>query len=339
MRHLRRLGRLCFGAWVLAVVVRRLLELPAARPADAGSVLAPETVVLPPVVAAANPHAPVPVGRSRRVLRASAAGLLFALALSWAGWLLSGGALFTVGSPSMGEVAPVGSLVLTRPLAPTTPLRVGQLVVYRPRGPGSTPYVHRIVHVFPGGRFDTKGDLNPIPDPWTGDRAEIAGVPVAIVPGVGWLYRLSAWLGIGAALLLALDLTLPRQVREWTAALGPAILILPPLLRDRPLTGAFVYGYGQHGREAAARIVNTGVLPVRFSARGGHGVIASPGQERLVRGIAPGRHQPFHLAVVAALPWWGWAAVALVCLLPLAVSLLRGAVGPDNLRFATPAPA
>ena len=58
--------------------------------------------------------------------------LLVALSLAWGAWLVSGGGLFWVGSPSMGVVAPVGSLVATQPLPSTATLHVGEIVVFDP---------------------------------------------------------------------------------------------------------------------------------------------------------------------------------------------------------------
>lgn len=162
---------------------------------------------------------------------------LIALALTWGGWLLSGGRLFMVSSPSMGTVAPVGSLVATQPLPMSVELHKGEIVVFEPRPGHSLTYVHRIYQVLPGGRFLTKGDLNQVPDPWLITRGDIIGTPQAIIPAIGWIYTWATWLFFGAAVLLAAGLFMPRRYRRWVLALGPVVLIAVPLLKYRPLIG------------------------------------------------------------------------------------------------------
>ncbi|HVA58962.1 MAG TPA: S26 family signal peptidase [Mycobacteriales bacterium] len=247
--------------------------------------------------------------------------VLVALAITWSGWLVSGGGLFTVGSPSMGMAAPVGSLVATQPLTPSAVLRVGDIVVLEPHRGHSLTYVHRIYRVLPHDRYLTKGDLNQEPDPWVITRGNVIGTPQAVIPAIGWIYRCAPWMFLGAAALVAVALFVGERQRRWILAFGPTVLFAVPLLWFQPLIGGFLYGSGRRGRLVAVNLVNTGILPVQYSPAGGRVVHAVPGQEVLVTGLVP-KHRSLDIRVSAALPWWGWALVVLACLLPLVLVAL-----------------
>ena len=250
---------------------------------------------------------------------------LFALALVWGGWRISGGGLFWVGSPSMGVVAPVGSLVATQPLGADQPLHVGEIVVFRPRPQFPDPFVHRIYRVLPGPEYLTKGDLNPGPDPWTITRGQILGTPSVIIPAIGWIYKLSVWLCAGAAMLVVSSRLARGRVRHWIVIVGPVVLIAPPIFWYRFLVNSYVYGSSRAGRTLTVRLVNTGVFPARFAVANGLPVYSAPGQEVTLRGALPAHQTRLPSTVAVALPWWGWALVAMVLLSPLV--LRRIAVG------------
>lgn len=244
-------------------------------------------------------------------------GVLTISALAWCAWLLSGGHLFWVGSPSMGMVAPVGSLVLTKGLAAGKALHVGEIIVFRPRPTVREVFIHRIYRILTGQRYMTKGDLNPSPDPWIVPRSLIAGTPVAIIPAIGWAYKLSAWLFFGAGLLVLVSLFVRGTLRRWLTILGPVLVVILPVLRYRILINSYLYGARVVGRMLVAKLVSSGVLPVRFSLSHGHAEYSAPGQEVTVRGVLPKHHQHLLVGGGAALPWWGWVIVGLICLCPL----------------------
>lgn len=71
-------------------------------------------------------------------------------------------------SPSMTPTMPIGSVAVTSHV-PMDQVRVGQVVVLREPTEGAR-YIHRIVSInyTPRGlEIRTKGDANPVPDPWT----------------------------------------------------------------------------------------------------------------------------------------------------------------------------
>jgi len=260
-------------------------------------------------------------GVRRWVPTAVIGALLLGLLLTWGGWLVSGGSLHWVASPSMGMAIPEGSLVASQPVAAGHPLRVGEAIVFREPGT-TTVFVHRVVRVLPGGRSLTKGDLERTPDPWIVLPSDVIGSVQASIPAIGWIYHSATWLFLSSAVLLAMSMFVGRRARRWLLLLGPVVVLAVPLLRYHPLVDGYVLGTSQHGAVGAAHIVDSGVLPVHFTVPGGRSVYSAPGQAVDVTGRVP-RHGtgpggiPIHIA--AALPWWGWLVVVLVCLSPLAV--------------------
>jgi hypothetical protein len=221
----------------------------------------------------------------------------------------------------MGTAIPEGSLVASRPVPAGQPLRVGEVIVFREPG-ATTVFVHRVDRVLPGGRLLTKGDLERSPDPWVVRPSDVIGSVQTSIPAIGWIYHSATWLFLSAAVLLATSLFVGHRARRWILLVGPVVVLAVPLLRYHPLIDGTVLGTSQHGTLAAAHIVDSGILPVHFTMTGGHPVYSAPGQAVDVAGRVP-RHGtgpggiPIH--VTAALPWWGWLIVALVCLSPLAV--------------------
>ncbi|NND74490.1 MAG: signal peptidase I [Ilumatobacter sp.] len=122
---------------------------------------------------------------------ASIAATAFSL-LSLACILLVAGALalgyrpVVITTGSMGDAAPVGSLVIASPSAGTS-IDVGDIVVMR--RPGSAPITHRVIEIgrdATGPFAITQGDANPDPDgvPYElGDDDEL--VARWVVPGAG----------------------------------------------------------------------------------------------------------------------------------------------------------
>jgi signal peptidase len=89
-------------------------------------------------------------------------------------------------SASMTPDFGAGSLVVTKPV-PVSSLRAGQVIVFTPPGEPDR-YVHRVVSIHGGDRpvIRTKGDANPLVDPWHA-RLSTATVPVVVgsVPMLG----------------------------------------------------------------------------------------------------------------------------------------------------------
>jgi signal peptidase I len=113
---------------------------------------------------------------TRPRLRRIAGGLLTAVAVALAAAVLLPALLgyqrYVITSGSMTGTYDRGSIVYDR-VVPTAALKVGDVITYDPPA-GSGPaglITHRIVSIAPqrsGARvFRTKGDANPVADPWT----------------------------------------------------------------------------------------------------------------------------------------------------------------------------
>jgi signal peptidase len=93
---------------------------------------------------------------------------------------------------SMEPAMPVGTLIVSTP-ARASELHVGDVITFQRPDGGNVPVTHRIsaVETTPEGiRYATKGDANPLPDPWrVPAEAEPAVVRFA-VPQLGNLVRL-----------------------------------------------------------------------------------------------------------------------------------------------------
>jgi hypothetical protein len=208
---------------------------------------------------------------------------------------LTGGRWFVMQTPSMGTTAPVGTLVLTRPVRELSGVRVGDVVTCRPPVPRASSYTHRVIAVSPPG-LTTRGDLNGTADPWPVGTANIVGRAVLILPGVGWLLLALPCLAGGAALMWVLTRRLRhpqwRRVIQLTWSLGVSVVLAARL---KPFTGVTELASTVDG-EGVARLslVSTGLLPVRLTAAAGHGhttpLVLTYGHHAMVTltGLSPG---------------------------------------------------
>lgn len=280
----------------------------------------------PPV----QPDAPEVTRRRRRLAVVVAALLVLALV---APLLIAAGLgwrALVVRSPSMGRAAPVGSLVVVRPVA-ATELRVGDVITYRPPGERGTSYTHRIVEVDPTG-FRTRGDINGAADPWTVTPQMLVGMVTVTVPGLGWILRVAPWLAIGAVVIWSA--TWPIRAAGTRAALrlaGFCATVTGTLLVLRPVAGYSVLTMAPADGGLLATVVSTGLLPVRVSAAGGGGATLPPGaMTRLLLPVSPDGH--VQLASSLGLDAVGWCVLGLVCAMPLLGVLLVGLPAEETRR-------
>ena len=153
-----------------------------------------------PVPAVAGPPPPAPADpvdgpASRGGLLPVLVGLLVAALLTLPlAAVLGSYQTYVVLTGSMAPALPVGTLLVTAPVAADA-VAVGDVVtVPRPDRPGET-VTHRVVRVDdgPAGRFlQTRGDANPVPDAWrVPAQGELRRVVVAL-PAVGRLLQAAA---------------------------------------------------------------------------------------------------------------------------------------------------
>ncbi|WP_367379197.1 S26 family signal peptidase [Subtercola boreus] len=105
-----------------------------------------------------------PLPRPVRVLLIAAAILLAVLLLAALVFFITGGRWFVVQTPSMGETAPVGTLILTTPT--NGQVAVGDIITFRPPTSPGEVYTHGIIAISADGAISTRGDINGATDPW-----------------------------------------------------------------------------------------------------------------------------------------------------------------------------
>jgi signal peptidase I len=191
--------------------------------------------------------------------------IILVIGLTLVGLLLflfiAGFRFFFVSTPSMGQTAPVGSLIISYP---KDNYQQGDIVsFYR----ADKVYTHRIVGVTKDGKFITRGDLNQVDDSLPLSHNNIIGSTVFIGKYMGWVWRGLPMLVIG--FFISFVISVYKKVKEswkWTIRIiGGAItvvittFILNPWLRVEMLD----YMPSNNGKNVEMRVVNTGIFPIR----------------------------------------------------------------------------
>ena len=156
-----------------------------------------------------NPRAQIQ-GRRRRVTSRLVTGLLvvFGFAVLSIGSAVRFADLHfqTVLSNSMQPAFSAGDVVVTRAV-PMESVGVGDVIVFQPPN-RPDPVIHRVTSLREGV-ITTRGDANPVDDPW---NVRLAGENqyrlVAVLPGIGWLTALRWPFLVLSGLLLGLALVL-----------------------------------------------------------------------------------------------------------------------------------
>lgn len=238
-------------------------------------------------------------------------------------WRLDGGRWARVQTPSMGTVAPVGTLLWTKPV-PFDELTPGDFITFHPPGDQRTTYSHRVHRLNADGTLTTKG-LIPAPDPWRLTAAEVIGEVQMRWWGIGWVVTAAPVL-LAGGLLIALVWRWARRSWRLPAAMVLASLtITTAIVWHQPLLGAQQLAFAPSpGGGADATYVGTGLTPIRVRAPGGDQRTLRAGEVGTVHLSHPDRRGRYRVRLAPALPWWWWSAVLLVCLLPGLYSLVIG---------------
>ena len=265
-----------------------------------------------PGARAAGPHLAT-------VLTAVLALVVVAAAVAWHA---TGGSFHIVRTASMGTAAPVGSLVLDRPI--DRPLSAGEVISFHPPGSDEV-FTHRIVAIGPGGVIHTQGDINAAPDGWTLTRSEVLGRTVATIPYLGWVVRAMPILAIGILLVWLCTIRWVQRAWRTTArAAGLAIVVVVAITVYRPLFGAsiivFGHGHGPRGGAAGA-VVSTGIVPARVTAVGGSAQTIGDGQVARVFTRRPSAPHHYELTVEPAYELTWILPLLLLLAIPPALSL------------------
>lgn len=248
-------------------------------------------------------------------------------------WRAQGGRWERVETPSMGTVAPVGTLLWVKPVA-FADLKVGDFITFRPPGKSGT-FSHRVYSRNADGTISTKGVI-PAPDPWRLTSSDIVGEVRMRWWGVGWIVAAAPILVIGLVLTVAVrsavsrDWKLPVTVLLGSMAVTVAIVVYRPFINAEQLAFAPDSNGG-----ARATYVGTGLLPIRLTAHDGPSVVMGDGEVGTVQVEKADAQSRLQVGLEPAIPWWWWALLVLSCFGPALFSLVVGfAPGEDEPRHA-----
>jgi signal peptidase I len=267
------------------------------------------------------------VSRSETVLAWTVAAIAAVLLAAAVLFLSAGGRWFVVETPSMGEAAPVGTLVLDLPVDVDT-LAVGDVVSFETDANPGVVYTHRIIAIDADG-LHTRGDINGATDPWTLTQRDVIGTPALLVPHLGWLFRAAPILLVGTLLIWTLTSAFTDRVTRTCLRIAGGALttsyaafVLKPFVNVTTITNTS----SPHGVEAT--IVSSGIFPVRVDAHGGNSVHLVDGQVGRVVIHELTKNGHYQLTSNIDLDPTGWAALVAVCLVPLVLCLVVGRVEP-----------
>ena len=267
-----------------------------------------------------------PAGGTRRswrlLLGMAVLGVFLGCGLAGLIWRLTGGHWLVVQSPSMGQVAPVGTLVLTRPVSADA-VRVGDIISYRVPVKTSEIITHRVVAIT-NGVLHTKGDINVSPDPWDLHSADLVGRAVSLWWGVGWLLKAVPILLAGALVIWVITrFWVPLVWRNPLRLFGASIVVAIAAIILRPFVGMVLIMTDTDPGVGHVYLVSTGLLPIRVSAPDGAFLDLVDGQVGILNTTSIGPHQ-VPLTSHPHLSWWGWGILALIWLVPLFWALASG---------------
>ncbi|MEV5003804.1 S26 family signal peptidase [Nocardioides sp. LML1-1-1.1] len=230
-------------------------------------------------------------------------------------WRLDGGRWERVETPSMGTVAPVGTLLWVKPV-PFESLRAGDFITFHPPGRPETTYSHRVLARNADGTLMTKGVIS-APDPWRLTAKDVVGRVQMRWRGIGWLVAATPVLLIGSALVIGVRaLAAPHWRGPVVIVLGSVVLTVA-IMWLRPLVNAEQLAFAPAPDGGAdATYVGTGLLPVRLAAHDGAEVVMRTGEIGHVHVSAADDHGRLRVTLSSAPPWWFWIALFSMCFAP-----------------------
>lgn len=283
---------------------------------------------------------PTPVARSlrtpeqdaaeRRLHRWSIAGVgVFLLIIVGAlvgsvAFQSSGGRFFIVESPSMGRLAPVGSLVIDR-VTTLSELSPGDVITFHPPTSPSSVYTHRIASISADGRITTRGDINRSEDGWVLSEKDLIGRVTNIAPGIGWIVRALPYLLLGGIAVWVVTLRARTRARQAAYRIaGYSLVVSITAMILRPFVGILLLSATADRKGAHASFVSTGILPIRVSAVDGTGSDLVSGQVGHMDISAATTDGHYSLSSSLNLSFWGWVIFFLLCAIPLLWTLIVG---------------
>lgn len=230
-------------------------------------------------------------------------------------WRIDGGTWERVETPSMGTVAPVGTLLWVKPVDFDS-LRPGDFITFRPPGSTGQTYSHRVLGRDSDGRITTKGVLSS-PDPWHLSAPDVVGSVRMRWQGVGWLVAAAPVLVAGAFLaLLVAQVARPRWQTPLVLVVV-AVTLSAVIAWYRPLVDAEQLSFAPAPDGGAdATYVGTGLLPIRLTAHRGPSVVMRAGEVGSVHVSSVDDAGKLRIHLAPAVPPWWWAVIVAICLAP-----------------------
>jgi hypothetical protein len=231
-------------------------------------------------------------------------------------WRLHGGRIERVETPSMGTVAPVGSLLWVAPVDGSR-LRPGDFISFHPPGDPGTTYSHRVRRIYADGTIRTQGVIS-APDPWRLTSQDIVGQVRMTWPVAGWLVRATPVLVVGGVLVALAVGRLHRRWRGAAALIGASLVLSTAIVLYRPFVNAEQLAFAPADDGARATYVSTGLLPLRLQALGpgGSRVDLRDGQVGSVRVAAAGSDRHYAVRLSPAVPLGFWLLLVAACFVP-----------------------
>ena len=237
-------------------------------------------------------------------------------------WRIDGGTWERVETPSMGTVAPVGTLLWVKPVDFDS-LRPGDFISFRPPGATGQTYSHQVLTREADGRITTKGVLSS-PDPWRLSEADVVGSVRMSWPGIGWLVAAAPILAAGGMFALLVARCARPRWRTPLLLVVVAVALSAVITWYRPLVNAQQLAFAPTpGGGADASYVGTGLLPIRLSAHDGPSVVMRAGQVGTVHVASADNAGKLRISLAPAIPPWWWAALVAACFVPAAGSTVR----------------
>ncbi|HEX7740739.1 MAG TPA: hypothetical protein VF426_13940 [Marmoricola sp.] len=238
-------------------------------------------------------------------------------------WRLEGGKWERVETPSMGTVAPVGTLLWIKPVD-FDKLKPGDFITFHPPGKAHTTYSHRVYERNADGTISTKGVI-PAPDPWKLSASNVVGEVHMRWWGVGWIVAAAPILIIGFLIVLAIRAVLSRDWKLPATILLGSLVVTAAIVYYKPFINAEQLSFAQSKTGGAdASYVGTGLLPIRLKAHDGPSVVMRDGEVGTVHVTKEDAQHRLRVDLKPAVPWWLWLVLILVCFLPALYSLFVG---------------
>jgi len=232
---------------------------------------------------------------------------------------------FIVDTPSMGEAAPRGSLVVTSP-TDAGRLRVGDVISFHPPTSPNQTYTHRVSAITING-ITTKGDVNGGNDGWQLHNRDLIGRAFLIVPIAGWLIKVVPLIASGILLVWAIAEFIPhRSARRGLRLFASSMVFSFALAQIRPLANFEVLGaFPSMTRPHAVdyTVINTGVLPMGFRSSDGTALVLADGQTGLVQATVNPTTNFVNLGAHLVLQPWQLMLLGLVGSIPLIISFVH----------------